>query len=127
MGAARRISTELTTEPRAEYFRGNLFANTPDILNEYLVHGGRPAFRVRLVLAATLSPLYGIYTGYELFENVPVQGTGARSISTPRSTRSGARDWDAAGNINADIAAAQPDPAREPGAAALRESDVPHV
>ena len=46
--------------------------NTPDILHEYLQEGGPPAFEARLVLAATLSPSYGIYSGYEHFENVPV-------------------------------------------------------
>jgi starch synthase (maltosyl-transferring) len=54
------------------YYRPNLFANTPDILHEYLQAGGRPAFEARLVLAATLSPSYGIYSGYEHCENVPV-------------------------------------------------------
>jgi starch synthase (maltosyl-transferring) len=53
--------TELTAGESAEYMRGNLFANTPDILHEYLQIGGRPAFMVRLVLAATLSASYGIY------------------------------------------------------------------
>ena len=56
-----------------EYYRPNFFANTPDILHEYLQTGGRPAFEARLVLAATLSPTYGIYSGYERFENVPVR------------------------------------------------------
>jgi starch synthase (maltosyl-transferring) len=56
-----------------EYYRPNFFANTPDILHEYLQLGGRPAFEARLVLAATLSPAYGIYSGYEHFENVPVR------------------------------------------------------
>ncbi|HTX09046.1 MAG TPA: alpha-1,4-glucan--maltose-1-phosphate maltosyltransferase, partial [Solirubrobacteraceae bacterium] len=56
-----------------EYFRPNFFANTPDILHEYLQHGGRPAFEARVALAATLSPSYGIYSGYENFENVPVK------------------------------------------------------
>jgi len=56
----------------APYYRPNLFANTPDILHEYLQEGGRPAFEARLVLAATLSPSYGIYSGYESCENVPV-------------------------------------------------------
>jgi starch synthase (maltosyl-transferring) len=56
-----------------ETVRPNLFPNTPDILHEYLVAGGRPAFEARLVLAATLSPSYGIYSGFESFENVPVQ------------------------------------------------------
>jgi starch synthase (maltosyl-transferring) len=56
-----------------DYYRPNFFANTPDILHEYLQVGGRPAFEARLVLAATLSPSYGIYSGYESFENVPVR------------------------------------------------------
>ena len=53
------------------YLRPNFFANTPDILHEYLQRGGRPAFEARLVLAATLSPSYGIYSGFESCENVP--------------------------------------------------------
>jgi len=56
-----------------EIYRPNVFANTPDILHEYLQRGGRPAFEARLVLAATLSPTYGIYSGFESFENVPVR------------------------------------------------------
>lgn len=64
--------TELTTTEMAEYFRPNFFANTPDILHAYLQKGGKPAFAIRLILAATLSPLYGIYSGYEYYENVPV-------------------------------------------------------
>jgi starch synthase (maltosyl-transferring) len=64
--------SELTGSGEQEYFRPNFFANTPDILHEYLQHGGRPAFEARLVLAATLSPSYGIYSGYESFENVAV-------------------------------------------------------
>jgi starch synthase (maltosyl-transferring) len=53
------------------FLRPNFFANTPDILHEYLQHGGRPAFEARLVLAATLSPSYGIYSGFESLERVP--------------------------------------------------------
>ena len=56
-----------------ETYRPNFFANTPDILHEYLQRGGRPAFEARLVLAAALSPSYGIYSGYEHCENVPVR------------------------------------------------------
>jgi starch synthase (maltosyl-transferring) len=56
-----------------DFYRPNCFANTPDILHEYLVEGGRPAFEARLVLAATLSPAYGIYSGFESCENVPVR------------------------------------------------------
>jgi starch synthase (maltosyl-transferring) len=55
------------------FLRPNLFANTPDILHEYLQRGGRPAFEARLVLAATLSPSYGIYSGFESLENVPAR------------------------------------------------------
>jgi starch synthase (maltosyl-transferring) len=65
--------TELAHSEMAEYYRPNFFANTPDILNEYLVDGGPPAFSARLLLAATLSPTYGIYSGFESFENVPVR------------------------------------------------------
>jgi starch synthase (maltosyl-transferring) len=65
--------SELAHTDESEYFRPNFFANTPDILHEYLQHGGRPAFEARLTLAATLSPTYGIYSGYEHFENVAVR------------------------------------------------------
>jgi starch synthase (maltosyl-transferring) len=65
--------TELTQTAVREYLRPNLFANTPDILHEYLQWGGRPAFQVRFILAATLGASYGIYSGFELAENVPVR------------------------------------------------------
>ena len=57
----------------SDFYRPNAFVNTPDILHEYLQVGGPPAFEARLVLAATLSPTYGIYSGFESFENVAVQ------------------------------------------------------
>ena len=63
--------TELTQTDMQEYFRPNLFANTPDILHEYLQHGGLPAFRIRLILAATLGATYGIYSSFEIGENRP--------------------------------------------------------
>lgn len=66
--------TELSRSEMKEYFRPNFFTNTPDILPEILQHGGRPAFQFRLVLAATLSPSYGIYSGYELCENRALPG-----------------------------------------------------
>ncbi|HEY1275549.1 MAG TPA: alpha-1,4-glucan--maltose-1-phosphate maltosyltransferase [Thermoleophilaceae bacterium] len=69
----REYVEELAHSGMQEYCRPNFFANTPDILNEYLVHGGPAAFETRLVLAATLSPSYGIYSGFESFENVPVR------------------------------------------------------
>jgi starch synthase (maltosyl-transferring) len=64
---------ELAYSGEQDYFRPNFFANTPDILHEYLQQGGDAAFVTRLVLAATLSPSYGIYSGYEDFENVAVR------------------------------------------------------
>jgi len=64
--------TELATSGEQLYFRPNFFVNTPDILTEELQVGGPPKFASRLVLAATLSPSYGIYSGFEYFENVPV-------------------------------------------------------
>ncbi len=64
--------TELTRTELAEYFRPNFWPNTPDILMDYLQEGGRPAFQLRLVLAATLSSNYGIYgPAFELCVNVP--------------------------------------------------------
>jgi starch synthase (maltosyl-transferring) len=57
----------------SSFYRPNLFVNTPDILHEYLQRGGPPAFEARLVLAATLSPSYGIYSGFESFERVPAR------------------------------------------------------
>jgi starch synthase (maltosyl-transferring) len=65
--------SQLAYSGEQEYFRPNFFANTPDILHAYLQHGGRPAFEARLILAATLSPSYGIYSGFENAENVPVR------------------------------------------------------
>lgn len=64
--------TELTRGSGREYFRPNLWPNTPDILNEYLQFGGRPAFILRLVLAATLGANYGIYgPAFELLDATP--------------------------------------------------------
>jgi starch synthase (maltosyl-transferring) len=64
--------TQLTTAPLKDYFRPNAWPNTPDILTEYLVTGGRPAFVVRLVLATTLCSSYGIYgPAFELGEHIP--------------------------------------------------------
>ena len=66
--------TELTRTSVREFFRPNFWPNTPDILTEYLQHGGRPAFMARLVLAATLSASYGIYgPAFELCEHRPLR------------------------------------------------------
>ncbi|MFF7321309.1 alpha-1,4-glucan--maltose-1-phosphate maltosyltransferase [Streptomyces albogriseolus] len=86
--------TELSGEA-ASYMRPNFFANTPDILHAYLQHGGRPAFEVRAVLAATLSPTWGIYSGYELCENTPLREGGEEYLDSEKYQLK-PRDWEAA-------------------------------
>jgi starch synthase (maltosyl-transferring) len=87
-----------------EYFRGNFFANTPDILPHILQIGGRPAFRMRLVLAATLSSVYGIYSGFELAENRARGGAGATEIyQDSEMYQHKVWDWDRPGNIIEDV------------------------
>jgi starch synthase (maltosyl-transferring) len=89
--------TELTHTEMSEYFRPNLWPNTPDILPFVLQDGGRPAFMIRVLLAATLSTLYGIYSGYELCENeaLPVR----EEYLDSEKYQFKERDWNASGNI----------------------------
>ena len=89
--------TELTQTEMSEYFRPNLWPNTPDILPFVLQEGGPPAFMIRVLLAATLSPLYGIYSGYELCENEPLPGREEYLDSEKYQFKQ--RDWNAPGNI----------------------------
>lgn len=84
-----------------EFLRPNFFANTPDILHRYLRTGGRPAFIVRLVLAATMSSLYGIYSGFELLENEALGDSEEYLDSEKYEIR--VRDWSASGNIRNEI------------------------
>jgi starch synthase (maltosyl-transferring) len=94
--------TELTRTEVQEFFRPNLFTNTPDILPEYLQYGGRAAFQVRLVLAATLGASYGVYSGFESCEARAVPGTEEYQDSEKFQIRS----WevDRPGNIREFIA-----------------------
>lgn len=89
--------TELTQTQMRDYFRGNLWPNTPDILPPLLQEGGRPAFIIRAVLAATLSSVWGIYSGYELCENEAIPGREEYLNSEKYQFKE--RDWDAPGNI----------------------------
>ncbi len=89
--------TELTQTEMVEYFRGNLFPNTPDILPHFLQQGGRPAFLIRAVLAATLSSVYGIYSGFELCENAALPNKEEYLDSEKYQLK--VRDWNAPGNI----------------------------
>jgi starch synthase (maltosyl-transferring) len=93
---------ELTQSEAAEYFRGNLFVNTPDILSEVLQRGGPAAFKMRAALAATLSSLWGMYSGFELCEGSAVPGTEEYGDSEKYEIR--VRDWDQPGNIKEFIA-----------------------
>ena len=88
---------ELTQTEMSEYFGPNLWPNTPDILPFVLQDGGRPAFRIRVALAATLSPLYGIYSGYELCEKEALPGREEYLDSEKYQYKE--RDWNAPGNI----------------------------
>jgi starch synthase (maltosyl-transferring) len=88
----REYLTELTVTELVEYMRPNFFANTPDILHEYLQRGGRPAFQIRLLLAATLSASYGIYSGYELCEATPVR-PGSEEYLDSEKYQIRPRDW----------------------------------
>ncbi|MFF8481478.1 alpha-1,4-glucan--maltose-1-phosphate maltosyltransferase [Streptomyces antibioticus] len=83
--------SELSGES-ASYMRPNLFANTPDILHASLQDGGRPAFALRAVLAATLSPTWGIYSGYELAENTPLR-PGSEEYLDSEKYQLKPRDW----------------------------------
>jgi starch synthase (maltosyl-transferring) len=94
--------TNLTRSGVSEFFRPNFFANTPDILPEFLQFGGRPAFLSRLVLAATLGASYGIYSGYELCENEAIPGSEEYHQSEKYQIRH--RDWNRAESLREYIA-----------------------
>ena len=89
--------TELTMTDMQYYFRGNFFTNTPDILMPLLQEAGRPAFMQRIVLACTLSSVYGMYNGYELCENKAIPGTEEYLNSEKYEYK--VWDWDRPGNI----------------------------
>jgi starch synthase (maltosyl-transferring) len=99
----REYLTELTQTELHEYMRPNFFANTPDILHAYLQTGGRPAFETRLILAATLSASYGIYSGFELCEHVAVR-PGSEEYLDSEKYEVRVRDWNQPGNLNELIA-----------------------
>ncbi|MEU9191463.1 alpha-1,4-glucan--maltose-1-phosphate maltosyltransferase, partial [Streptomyces sp. NPDC048484] len=94
--------TELSGDAAA-YMRPNFFVNTPDILPDYLQHGGRPAFEVRAVLAATLSPSWGMYAGYELCENTAARA-GTEDYLDSEKYQLRPRDWEAAERAGTSIA-----------------------
>jgi starch synthase (maltosyl-transferring) len=77
----------------APFLRPNFFVNTPDILHEYLQYGGPQAFKIRATLAATASPSWGVYAGFELFEHVAVK-PGSEEYLDSEKYQVRIRDWD---------------------------------
>ena len=76
----------------ADYMRPNFFVNTPDILHASLQYGGPPVFKIRAVLASLLSPTYGVYAGYELYEHVAVR-PGSEEYANSEKYALRPRDW----------------------------------
>jgi starch synthase (maltosyl-transferring) len=83
---------EITRPPVSDFFRPNFFTNTPDILHSYLQEGGRAAFEARLVLAATMTPSYGIYgPPFELLQGVPRESGSEEYLDSEKYQL---RHWD---------------------------------
>ena len=120
--------TELATETDS-FFRPNFFVNTPDINPFYLQTGGKSAFTIRAVLAATLSPLWGVYSGFELFESAAARARargvpGLREVPVPPARLAGRRRE--RGEPQPAHRPAQPGPPRAPGPAAAARRALPH-
>jgi starch synthase (maltosyl-transferring) len=89
---------ELAHGPVADYMRPNFWPNTPDILSGPLRYGPPSAFALRFVLAATMSPSYGLYSGYELFENLPASETNEEYLNSEKYELKH-RDFDRPGTL----------------------------
>ncbi len=85
-----------------DFFRPNFWVNTPDILTEYLQFGGKPAFKIRAIVAATSCSNWGMYAGYELFESVARPGSEENIDNEKYEYK--ARDWELAGKTGATMA-----------------------
>ncbi len=94
--------TELTTEAPREFYRPHFFVNTPDINPGFLQTGGRPAHRIRAVLASTLSGLWGVYSGFELCDATPL-GPGKEEYLDSEKYEIRPRQWRSANDIVDDI------------------------
>jgi starch synthase (maltosyl-transferring) len=104
--------TELSTTEVRDFFRPHFFVNTPDINPPFLQSGGRPAFLIRAALAATMSGLWGLYSGFEICESEPLPAREEYKDSEKYQLRQ--RDFDAPDNIGKQIAQLNALRAREP-------------
>ena len=122
----RDYLTELVGTNMRDYFRGNFFVNTPDILHEYLQRGGPNAFKIRLILAGTLSSSYGIHSGYELCENTPRQEASEEYLDSEKYQYK-VRNWNRSGNIKDFIAIFNGVRARQPALQQYRNLKFYHT
>ncbi|HMK97444.1 MAG TPA: maltotransferase domain-containing protein, partial [Acidimicrobiales bacterium] len=127
----RTYVEELAHGPLADYMRPNFWPNTPDILSGPLRAGPPAAFALRYVLAATLSPLYGVYSGYELYENVPASPDNEEYMGSEKYERK-ARDFSRPGTLGPLFSAVNGVRKRHPAFSRLRTihfhaSDNPDV
>jgi starch synthase (maltosyl-transferring) len=90
--------TQLSTPPLVDWFRPNFWVNTPDILHEFLQTGGPPAFRLRAALAALACPSWGMYSGYELCERIPLRA-GSEEYLDSEKYQLRPRDWSAGDSL----------------------------
>ncbi len=118
--------TEIAHGPKADYMRPNFWPNTPDILSGPLRRGGPGAFKLRLVLAATMSPSYGIYSGYELAENMPMSETNEEYFESEKYEIKH-RDFKAPGNLGAFIATVNDTRRRHPALQELTNIHFHHT
>jgi starch synthase (maltosyl-transferring) len=109
----------LTEGPAADYFRPNFWPNTPDILSGPLRNGPAAAFALRLVLAATLSPSYGIYSGFELYENQPASATNEEYLNSEKYEIKH-RDYEGSDNLSVLVTALNTIRRRHPALQRLR-------
>jgi starch synthase (maltosyl-transferring) len=115
----REYGTELSQDEGADYFRPNFWPNTPDILSGPLRNGPPSAFRLRATLAATMSPNWGMYSGYELCENQPASATNEEYLHSEKYQLC-RRNWDEADSIANHITALNAARRAHPSLAELR-------
>ena len=94
----REYLAQLAQTNVVDYFRPNFWVNTPDILHAFLVRGGQPAFHIRATLAALSCPSWGMYSGFELFENIPVR-EGSEEYMDSEKYQYRPRKWDAPNSL----------------------------